>query len=315
MSWTRIELPTPYAVGPVNVWLHAGDAVILVDAGASTRTSFDQLELGLLKAGVAWGDVDAILQTHGHLDHFGMGRRIRDATKGKVYAHAEERDFLERYPKSLREMSQLFGVASRAHGFPEAAYDAVARHYGDSVESGESVPVDVEVKDGDALAFGALRLQVVHAPGHTSGATCFHDRATGTLVSGDTVLESITPVSFFRAAPSWRTGPGNTLASLVKLKGLETRRTLPGHGEEFAAFGAAVARIEGTILSRKERVLEGARAGGTAHEIAQRAFTKESMEDRWLAFAETLGLLELLEEEGRVARDARMTPTTTWRPA
>jgi glyoxylase-like metal-dependent hydrolase (beta-lactamase superfamily II) len=312
MAWTRIELPTPYAVGPVNVWVHVGESVVLVDAGASTRTSFDLLELGLMKAGVAWRDVDALLLTHGHLDHFGMGRRIRDVTRARVHAHAEERDFLERYPTSLREMSQLFGAASRGHGFPSAAYDAVARHYGDSVESGESVPVDVEVRDGEQLAFGRLTLEVVHTPGHTSGATCFIDRSTGTLLSGDTVLESITPVSFFRAAPSWRTGPGNALSSLAKLKGVEVRRALPGHGEEFAAFGAAVARIEGAIRSRRERVLEAARAGGTAHEIAQKAFTKESMEDRWLAFAETLGLLELLEGEGSVVRDATRTPAT-WR--
>jgi glyoxylase-like metal-dependent hydrolase (beta-lactamase superfamily II) len=306
VSLHRIDLPTPYVVGPVNVWLHKGDACVLIDAGPVTRDGFGLLEKGLKKAKVAWRDIDAVLVTHGHLDHFGMARRIRDLARAKVYAHQEEKAFLEGFPATHRAVVRAYGEASLAHGYPADAYARVAAYYGDSLANGDALPVDVAVQNGDRLEFGSFALEVLHTPGHTSGSCCYYDRRRRALFTGDTVLEYITPVSFFRSASPWKTGPSHYLRSLDKLKAVDVKEACPGHRASFRRFAEALKRIERHIALRKKRVLAAVGRPISAYDATVAAFRQDGLAGRWLSFAETLGLLEMLEEEGRVRRDGAL---------
>ncbi len=49
-----------------------------------------------------------------------------------------------------------------------------------------SVPVDVELSDGQTITFGESSLKVLHTPGHTPGSVCF--LANGHLIAGDTLF-------------------------------------------------------------------------------------------------------------------------------
>jgi hydroxyacylglutathione hydrolase len=99
----------------------------------------------------------------------------------------------------------------------------VAAHPADAIEL--PVPVEKHLQDGDVIAVGALRLKVLHTPGHTPGSVCFlTDRF---LIAGDTLFPG---------------GPGHTrspedfrqiLASItLKLLVLADDTLIyPGHGE------------------------------------------------------------------------------------
>lgn len=302
MPVTRIELPTPYLVGPVNAWLHRGDACVLVDTGPLSPDGLGLLERGLKRAKVAWRDISAILITHAHMDHFGLGARIRDLTKARVYAQAADRPFLENLPSFHRALVRAWAEASVAHGFPREAYDKVTARYGDTAMAADPLPVDREVRDGEVLDFGSLRLEAIHTPGHTAGSCCFYDRVDRVLYSGDTVLENVTPVSFFREGSGAPVGPSNYLKSLERLEALEVRQARPGHRAGFARFRAVTARIRRHIDRRAEKVLEAVRSPASAHAASRLAFAKDGAAFEWYRFAETLGLLEMLEERNRVRR-------------
>lgn len=124
----------------------------------------------LRQLGLGWGDVKAILLTHGHLDHTGNLHRIKRLTGAPVYAHPSDRLHIEgRYP--------CRGVA-RVCGMLEAAGRFALRY--------KPAPIDVEIGDGDLLPlFGGLR--VVHLPGHTAGHCGFHSESRGLLFIGDLV--------------------------------------------------------------------------------------------------------------------------------
>ena len=70
----RIELPTPFRVGTVNVWLIKGETCLLIDAGLKTEEAKEALLSGLAKSGVSLKDIEATFVTHGHVDHFGRRR-------------------------------------------------------------------------------------------------------------------------------------------------------------------------------------------------------------------------------------------------
>jgi glyoxylase-like metal-dependent hydrolase (beta-lactamase superfamily II) len=103
--------------------------------------------------------VEYIINTHGHFDHVGANRKLKEATGAKLVIHALDQSML----KVLSETSAAFGL---------------------SVEN--SPPPDQTVQDGDIIKFGEIILTVLHTPGHTPGGISLH--TDGVVFVGDTLF-------------------------------------------------------------------------------------------------------------------------------
>jgi len=99
----------------------------------------------------------------------------------------------------------------------------VAAHLLDS--SGLPEPVDVDLKDGDYLNVGQLKVKALYTPGHTPGSICF--LVGKYLLAGDTIFPggpgyTLTPADFEQIVQSIDTKiltlPGDTIL-------------YPGHGQ------------------------------------------------------------------------------------
>ena len=83
-----ISLPTPFYIGPVNVYLIAEDPITIIDTGPKTKATVDALRAGLRKAGFLASDLRRIVLTHAHEDHCGLARSLRDEAKNaEVFVH------------------------------------------------------------------------------------------------------------------------------------------------------------------------------------------------------------------------------------
>ena len=67
-----IALPTPFAVGDVNIYLLRGEALTLVDAGPNTKEAAAVLKSELAEQGLSLSDIDQVVLTHHHADHAGL---------------------------------------------------------------------------------------------------------------------------------------------------------------------------------------------------------------------------------------------------
>src|ERR1041384_300833 len=76
-----ISLPTPFYIGPVNVYLIAEDPLTIIDTGPKTKEAIEALRAGLRKAGFLVSDLRRIVLTHAHEDHCGLARSLRDEAK------------------------------------------------------------------------------------------------------------------------------------------------------------------------------------------------------------------------------------------
>jgi len=85
---------------------------------------------------------------------------------------------------------------------------------------------DRNLKDGQILNLGDVKLKVIHTPGHTPGSICLFEPKTKSLFSGDTV---------FPYGGVGRTDLGGDIRqlfeSLKKLSELDVKFLYPGHEE------------------------------------------------------------------------------------
>ena len=103
-------------------------------------------------------DIKLIALTHGHIDHIGALKKIKEATGAEVAIHADDAGSLRKQPLTI--MLGLF------YPIPP--------------------PPDRLLKDGDSIEVGDLHFAVLHTPGHTPGGICL--LGEGVVFSGDTLF-------------------------------------------------------------------------------------------------------------------------------
>ena len=144
-------------------------------------------------------DVKAILLTHGHYDHIGQTKALKELTGADIYIHKLDADKLTDPKKSL------------------AAY---------SYAKCEPAPADKQLEGGEVLRLAGMEIEVIHTPGHSAGGVCYIIEKN--IFCGDTLFKA----SFGRY--DFYDGSFEDIVSSVnKILSLEGEYNIyPGHGED-----------------------------------------------------------------------------------
>jgi glyoxylase-like metal-dependent hydrolase (beta-lactamase superfamily II) len=234
----------------------------LVDAGWSTDDAYQTLVAGLDEAGFAIGDVQGVLVTHIHPDHYGLAGRIREASGAWIALHPADAALIESRYHEPANLIELMGSMLRRDGAPAEEILQLQQASMPVRSFVWAVTPDVLMEDGDRPEVPGWDLTAIWTPGHSPGHLCFYEAGHQLMLSGDHVLPRITPnISFHPQA-----GPnplGDFLTSLDRVATYETREVLPAHEYRFEDLPGRVAQLRAHHQARFDEVVESIRAGYT----------------------------------------------------
>lgn len=302
----RVPVPTPFEVGRVNCYCFEGGELTLLDPGPATEEALEAVETGLAEAGHDLAAVDRVVVTHPHMDHYGLARRVVEASGARVLAHADAVDHLADPLAYFEREQAFFRPFLLSMGVPEQIVDTVVSLPESYTEFQEPVDVDRTLGEGDRVEAGDRRLEVVETPGHAPGSVCLLDADEAAAFTGDHVLEHVSPNPLLTLAPGTddeRTRSLPTyLDSLRHLRRTDATVGHPGHGETVTDLPGRIESIRDHHRHRKERIDDLLAAGGpaTAYELMQELFPDLPVTEMFPGMSEVIGHLDLLEEEDRI---------------
>lgn len=300
MQIERLIIPTPFPVGPINIYLIIDDPLTLVDTGPKTEEAKAALQQQLEELGFRLDQLQRIILTHTHEDHCGLAGTIQHVSGAKVYVHDWELDEIgpNRHGRVNRSLIERAGVPHEKIEQMAGYYNKV-KSYADPVE-------DIEAyRDEQEFIFATGSLRVVHTPGHTPGSCCLLREANRLVLTGDTVLKNITPNPILNADPidSERRFPslGEYLVSLARLRGLAPTLLKTSHGDDVTDYEEHFHRLVRHIRERQNKVISlVTKDGVTAWDMSQRLFPGVRSINQFLAVSETVAHLDLAVADGRL---------------
>lgn len=165
-----------------ELYLLEGETLAIVDTGVH-ETPTRYLAPALESCGHGLGDVELILNTHGHYDHTGGNAEMVAASAAPLWIHeadaraAEEPEY--QFETYFTNRHVLAGRSDRL----DAARGAF------KVNVGQPTKVDRKLVDDEVVDLGrGIRLRVFPTPGHTPGSVCYVWESQGLVLAGDAVM-------------------------------------------------------------------------------------------------------------------------------
>jgi glyoxylase-like metal-dependent hydrolase (beta-lactamase superfamily II) len=239
--------------------------------------------------------------THIHPDHIGLALKIRELSGAQLELHRADNDLLaeitdhDSHRATQREILAAAGVS-------EEMRSLIHHSMLDMQQGFERLSPDRLLEGGETLATAWGVLEVLWTPGHSPGHICLYDRRLRFLISGDHILEHISPNIGWQQG---RDALGEFLTSLDRVAGLDVDLILPSHGAPFAGHREWVRKTQEHHAERCEKIVALVNGGAqSAHLIAEGLWRRRLSPFHYrFAVFEVLAHLEYLERRGALRAD------------
>lgn len=293
-----IRMDLPFRLNHVNCLMaESEDGWTVIDTGLhDERTAAKWEELLQDKK------VTDLLISHYHPDHFGYAGSLQKKTGARVSmtktdaesgTHVWEDEFI----MEIRRNYMLAGIPENI------AIEMTSNTESFTARVTPYPNIDHFFQEGEKVAIGRYRYEVVFTPGHSDGMVVFYCKEKNVLLSTDHILPRITPNIAY-----WFHGIENPLGaymkSLKKVRKLDADLVIPCHGQPFHGANDRIDEILQHHELRLEATLDAVGDESNIYEVCGRIFRKElNIHETRFALGETIAHLEYLRHQGEIDRE------------
>jgi len=303
----RIEIPLPNnPLKAINSYVIKNtERNLIIDTGWNQEVCMEVMQAGLRELGVDIRKTDFFI-THLHADHFGLvSNLITD--NSKIYFNQPDAD---RFKSGFR--LEDFLSFARLNGYPENELQkALQSHPGLKFRPSADLTFHI-LKEGDIVTIGDYAFKCIETPGHTWGHMCLYEPGKKIFVSGDHILNDITP-NIQLWSDEWDPLK-EYLASLEKVYKLDIELVLPGHRGIFKNCRERIQELKHHHQKRLEEIISILEKGKkNAFQVASQmswdiicdSWDLFPVSQKWFATGEAIAHLKYLKEKGMIRKEIR----------
>ncbi|BCU80609.1 MBL fold metallo-hydrolase [Polycladomyces abyssicola] len=291
----RIPIPVPFPMKYIYCYLfRASDGWNVVDAGFNYPPAIETWLQVFADLDVEPKQIRSIYLTHFHPDHFGLAGWMQELTGAPVFISAEDFAMADRVFGPDSKQANRVAIMCRENGVPADLADKIEQNM-EKLRAHVLPLPNLTILTDHEVTLGGDIWKVISTPGHSDGLICFYQPEKRLLLAADHILDKITPnISLW---PDSRSNPlQDYLNSLNKVRSLDVLLTLPAHGEVIDNLSSRIDEIISHHERRLIQMLDLAKEGQSAYQIADGIFGHKNLTPhQWrFAIAETLAHLEFL---------------------
>ncbi len=305
VRWIRLPVPGP--LGHINVWLVPGrHHRVLIDTGMDqpeTHAAWQKLD-----ASERLGqELEGILVTHHHPDHFGMAAHlsgryavpVRMSAPARLAAQGSLEDVAGGGGGALAEYQDTWGIDF-------AALLARAKAAGVYAKLTSGMPAaGMPIVEGERMAELRDPWRASLHFGHAEGHVCLSWPEGQLMISGDQLLPSISSnISLYPGAGS--ADPlADFLTSLERFEAVPSQTiVLPAHGQPFRGAAVRARQLRAGHDRRLEQVVQFCSEPRSIAALVAELFGARNLEgwNSLLAYGETLAHVRYLHVRGALTR-------------
>ena len=211
----------PIPLGFDHCYVIQDEGTIMIDGGAPNKGK--EFAKAMEKISIKPTDIRLIIITHGHWDHIGSAKEVKELTGAKIAIHKLEKEWLEQSLKPLPPGVTLWG-----HIFKN-----IMAMFMPLIQI-QATDVDLVIGDqGFSLTEYGIPGEVIYTPGHSPGSVSVL-LETGDAFVGDMAMNKF-PLRIFPGLPIFAEDIAQVRESWNILLNAGAKTIYPSHGEPFSA--------------------------------------------------------------------------------
>lgn len=277
----------------------------LIDTGWNIEGKTDELLNKLNELQINLDEINQIILTHLHIDHFGLVNKLRKLTKFELLVNPRELIFYKNFE------TNIFNKLLTYTGFQEVETKEIIQML-NLIKKIIPTKIDRWLYGNEIIKSRKNESIIISTPGHTPGNLSIYNSKEKLLISGDHILPNITSnITFYPFIKNYNP-LDDYFKSLNRISKLDIIKISPSHGDIFFNINR---RIEEITKHHKNRLTEVDKACitdesdnllNTPYEIAKEIswakdkFSKLSTFDKFLAVLETITHIKFLKKKIKI---------------